>query len=780
MRRSGLSYANKLIIYTLLIGILPVVVLGSYSYYQSTKAVERRTEQGNAQLLYQTMMRVEQILTIADHSLTYFLISPLMRESMHEPMTPERFRSAADLMEGVHKLQAFGSGLREVSLVNWLHGWVIKDDGIFQLSELRPEEAAVLEARADGQAGSCCWHSIPVDPGGDPTQTEGGAPAYLFRLEKTFPLLSPEPAGKIMADISSGLLADMISAQRTGVVDLVILDRDFQAVALSHPTNLYVADLNAVAKRLTTETEVEGSFVSQAGKERVQVHFLKSDYTGWYYTALVPLGEMRKESLLIGVFTVILSAMLLLLILMWSIFGSRRLSRPIRKLYETAVKLSDMKQTAQEDEISGIGLRLATLTKDRLQMQSQLEHHARRLKELFALKIIQGTLLAREIDEQLSLYGYGNRWRHVCVFALDIDTLEHTRYEERDRDLLLYAAGNMIEEMIPARNRLIPVIAQQVQATVYGVEEPDKDGFKNQIYDLCASIQQTVGEMLHLQVSIGISRPYDSLVKADGAFQEAVEALKYRVRMGGESILFISDVHPARVEKSPYPEVLALHLIEACQSGDSVRAGELLHRFLIELSAKNISSEEYQVSLGRLLGDLLRFAHSIGGADSILKDAQGELYGQLFAMKTVDEIETWLSERVIEPVMAYHERMEGGRLHDICAEMLRIIHEQYESDLTLVQIGKMLNYHPGYLKKVFRMETGMSFSEYLAQHRLRIAKQLLTGTNLKISDIAERLKYNNAQNFIRYFRRWEGMTPGQYRELHHDGQDRQDGENAGE
>ncbi|MNW15232.1 Helix-turn-helix domain protein [compost metagenome] len=41
---------------------------------------------------------------------------------------------------------------------------------------------------------------------------------------------------------------------------------------------------------------------------------------------------------------------------------------------------------------------------------------------------------------------------------------------------------------------------------------------------------------------------------------------------------------------------------------------------------------------------------------------------------------------------------------------------------------------------------------------------MLVETNMKISDISEKLKYTNSTNFIRSFRKVEGETPGQYRE----------------
>ena len=40
-------------------------------------------------------------------------------------------------------------------------------------------------------------------------------------------------------------------------------------------------------------------------------------------------------------------------------------------------------------------------------------------------------------------------WEQLAVFTLQIDMLDETRYERKDRDLLLFAVNNIIEEMIP-------------------------------------------------------------------------------------------------------------------------------------------------------------------------------------------------------------------------------------------------------------------------------------------------------------------------------------------
>lgn len=78
--------------------------------------------------------------------------------------------------------------------------------------------------------------------------------------------------------------------------------------------------------------------------------------------------------------------------------------------------------------------------------------------------------------------------------------------------------------------------------------------------------------------------------------------------------------------------------------------------------------------------------------------------------------------------------------------------------------ASVLNFHPVYLSRVFKKETGVNFVDYLMEYRMTVAKRMLESTNDKVSDIAERLRYTNTSAFIRTFRRIVGMTPGQYRE----------------
>ncbi|MCZ8513812.1 helix-turn-helix transcriptional regulator [Paenibacillus filicis] len=108
-------------------------------------------------------------------------------------------------------------------------------------------------------------------------------------------------------------------------------------------------------------------------------------------------------------------------------------------------------------------------------------------------------------------------------------------------------------------------------------------------------------------------------------------------------------------------------------------------------------------------------------------------------------------------------RAESADRNKISHQMAEIIRKEFDTALSLEGVAKRLHYNSNYLSGMFNKEMNMTFSEYLAECRLSAARLWLLETALPVKDIARRLQYNNPQNFIRSFRRAQGMTPGEYR-----------------
>jgi two-component system response regulator YesN len=308
-------------------------------------------------------------------------------------------------------------------------------------------------------------------------------------------------------------------------------------------------------------------------------------------------------------------------------------------------------------------------------------------------------------------------------------------------------------------------------STREAVREPAADEAIKQwdesVYRYAEHIQEAVRTYLGFTVSIGFSRTFSEWSEVPMAYKEALEALKYRVKLGNEALIPIEDVlsgASGHSTHSAYPGKLSEELRGAIKVSDREKAAELLDRFMLELVKPPFHLQKYQFSLIRLLGELggLLQDHDIP-LDSINKEAES-LVDNLLKLRTAEETAQWLKETVIGPVLSLMEERRASQFRNISQDVMAMIHDAFDTDLTLEACAARIDYHPHYVSKVFRQEAGINFSDYLLQHRLVMAKQWLVETDMKISDIAEKLKYTNSANFIRYFRKIEGITPGQYRE----------------
>ena len=53
--------------------------------------------------------------------------------------------------------------------------------------------------------------------------------------------------------------------------------------------------------------------------------------------------------------------------------------------------------------------------------------------------------------------------------------------------------------------------------------------------------------------------------------------------------------------------------------------------------------------------------------------------------------------------------------------------------------------------------------DYLNKTRIEHAKKLLANSDYTVAEVALRSGYNNDQAFNRFFKKFEGITPGMYR-----------------
>ena len=87
----------------------------------------------------------------------------------------------------------------------------------------------------------------------------------------------------------------------------------------------------------------------------------------------------------------------------------------------------------------------------------------------------------------------------------------------------------------------------------------------------------------------------------------------------------------------------------------------------------------------------------------------------------------------------------------IVNEVLAAIYERYNENISMKSLADDLHVNVMYLGQLFKREVGMTLSRYINQYRLAIAKDLLIGSKLSVSQIAVKVGYQNQAYFYRVF-----------------------------
>ena len=108
-------------------------------------------------------------------------------------------------------------------------------------------------------------------------------------------------------------------------------------------------------------------------------------------------------------------------------------------------------------------------------------------------------------------------------------------------------------------------------------------------------------------------------------------------------------------------------------------------------------------------------------------------------------------------------REKNDRKKLVYQKICKYIEENYHTELSLKGIGVQLGYSPSYLSWIFKETSGVNFVDFLNDYRILQAKILMDTTDLTISEIAIKVGYIHVNTFIKRFKKQEGITPGNYR-----------------
>lgn len=717
-----------------LLGISIVVGFSVFIYNSTYHSVEEEFLKDKQNYTKQILNNVEQKVRTIEYGYTAYSSTATFETIFKQPLSGKDFDTYRDIKKEINYIEMMGIEGSKHNLISIDQNWGIIEGSLKELSE---EEIAGYKQKYINEATqSLFWR---------PTSTG-------IEMIMTLPIYQRDKFALGISNIPRSSIDEIVDNEKDNLVEIYNSKNELLYSSRKKARLLSLENYEAIMN--------EGEDIKMVDADGEKYVYAQSDYNRWIYVVQINPTEISNMINNTRIGLLIVSTLLIILVGIISYMLANSFSRPIRKIQE---KLAIHDVSGQKSELSLVADSVDKIIGQNETLVASLTMQKPQLETLFVLSLFRNRITANEAKHRLKQFGYFfNETNHFYTGLIQIDNMDSQKIVEKD--LYLLALNNIVEEIVPDKERLIPIVLNdEMQATIFITDENDYESSRR-IMKYYEEIQTAAKEYLDITISVGISPVYKTLISSKKAVDLAKEALHYRVNVGPESIIFYDDIAPLLNDASisKYPVELQNELVNTIRSGNEEEVKETVDTLIDEIFRMNKNPVSLEVTLIRLINEIIQLGQLLG-AEAKIFDSIKPLYYEAINAYYPDRIKQMLIEHLITPIIISTQDKTDKEFRSLSDKIVQIIQTEYDQEISLDIIADRLHYNPNYLSSVFKKEYGENFVDYLMGFRLQKAKSLLQETNIPIKEIAEKLQYRNSQNFIRFFKKKVGMTPGDYR-----------------
>ena len=258
-----------------------------------------------------------------------------------------------------------------------------------------------------------------------------------------------------------------------------------------------------------------------------------------------------------------------------------------------------------------------------------------------------------------------------------------------------------------------------------------------------------------IQCCAGAKLPLDQQFRELRQLRDAAEG-----RASSDGLLFLSSA--GELPASPAAQL----------AGDSARWSSLLatgqrRLFLSEIEACLHSIETMPSGRGKALCDLhQRLTHVFF---SYFYENGADVHQLFRSQYTYNEYMSSFSDPETMRVAVAYMMRQTEELEQTLAPETNIekaknfISENLSNPITVKDVADHVYMSPEYFTKLFKRETGQNIKEYITQTKIAAAKDMLEHSSIPVGMVALELGYSNFSHFSQVFRKYEDISPSEYR-----------------
>jgi two-component system response regulator YesN len=277
------------------------------------------------------------------------------------------------------------------------------------------------------------------------------------------------------------------------------------------------------------------------------------------------------------------------------------------------------------------------------------------------------------------------------------------------------------------------------------------------------SLQKILESGLGLKMSAGIGTVHKGFAGIGKSFEEAEQALNYKVLKGIGSVLSYTETVNLKGNRVVVSEEQITRLEACIKNEDEDGSVAVIHDIFDSLSTESclsLSDLQFQC-LNILLSSIRKLSFYQLQHNDFLGKHILSLEG-ISRFKTMEQLRDWMTD-IIKRVIEFQSVRNMPRKKDVITEIRDYLTEHYHENISLAELSGRFFINPYYLSQLFKQKTGDTYLNYLIHIRMNSAKELLEKTDLKVYEISQKVGYSDSNHFAKLFERLVGCKPTEYR-----------------
>ena len=282
--------------------------------------------------------------------------------------------------------------------------------------------------------------------------------------------------------------------------------------------------------------------------------------------------------------------------------------------------------------------------------------------------------------------------------------------------------------------------------------------FGNEIDDLEEGLRNIfeIGKAYSNDCVVACSDYHKDFSEASKAYLEAVNAFDNYLLLDNSKVIRFSDVvHKEYVSMLPHSYLQRLK--QAIRIGDKKAVDETVKDICSKLDREKVSLYSFRIFYNDIIHILL--------SEWKCREKQFDDFYNVFTISNCLNLKEF-GELLCEICYRVIDGNSGKivKISSVVEKAISYMKENYQnSDLTMSALAEHLGVSSVTLSVEFRNEMDIKPSDYLSNLRMEKAKELLRCSDMRIREISCSVGYEDDRVFLRRFKRYTGVTPGEYR-----------------